>query len=232
MAQSKPEIKPLSKNKRQKIDSLMEKASAALASTEYFEAERCASEALTIAHLSHDYECMARILMPLQESRRQIRLAAIDTGEVIVLNDHARLEEVMGEGCVPGAGCYVLEPPLVGANGRNLRDLCKAEGVAAVVVVHEPQTELGRWPVVMIGPITVRTHVAPPTGGEITMEWLLGAGEQHGDSAIESALLPDDPADRVDALMDRLGTIVDHEQLMQTLERECKAASKAVAEAA
>ena len=232
MAQSKPPIKPLSQNKKQKIDSLMEKSSAALAETDYFQAERCAVEALTIAHLAHDYGQMSRILMPLQEARRQIRLAAIDTGEVIVLDDYTQLEELMGEGCVPGAGCYVLEPPLVGANGRNLRDLCRAEGVPSVVLVHEPETQLGRWPVVMIGPITVRTQIDPPAGGEITMDWLIGAGEQHGDAAIESAMLQDEPADRVDALMDRLGTIIDHEKLMQALERECRAASKAVAEAA
>ncbi len=232
MAQSKPVKKPLSKNKSKKIESLMEKASVALVETDYFEAALCANEALSIAHQAGDYEQMARILLPLQEARRQIRLAAIETGNVFVINEHTQLEPLIGEDAVPASGCYVLEPPLVGADGRNLRDRCKMLGIAAVVVVHEPVTQLGRWPVVMIGPITVRTQIEPPAGGEITMEWVIGAGEQHGDAAIESVVDIEDAVARVDALMDRFGTIGDHEQLMMTLETACKAASRVAVEAA
>ena len=106
------ETKPLSKNKSKKIESLMEKASEALASTEYFDAAQFAEEALRIAHGAGDYEQMARIVLPLQEARRQIRLAAFDTGNLVVLNEHTRLEECVGEHCTPEAGVYVIEPPL------------------------------------------------------------------------------------------------------------------------
>ena len=226
------EQKPLSKNKTKKIESLMEKASEALAKTEYFDAAKFADEALHIAHSAGDYEQMARIILPLQEARRQIRLNAIDSGNLFVINEHSQLEEFIGDHCTPKAGVYVIEPPLVGADGRNLRDRCRSEKIPSVVLVHEPLTQLRRWPIVMIGPVTVRTQVEPPIDGEITMEWVVGACEAHGDAAIESAMTEEDIVARVDALLDRVGTIIDHEKLMQALEEACREAMRAVAEAA
>ena len=63
-----------------KIDTLMETASAALASGDYFACEREASKALELAHAASDWDRMARICMPLEEARRQKRLEAADAG--------------------------------------------------------------------------------------------------------------------------------------------------------
>ena len=74
----------------------------------------------------------------------------------------------------------------------------------------------------MIGPVTVRTTVEPPDG-EPDMAWMLEASEALGDSALEMAS-GTTAEDRVDSLMDLLGTIGDHEKLIQALAEACREA--------
>ncbi|XHC25540.1 MAG: hypothetical protein ACFHWZ_04155 [Phycisphaerales bacterium] len=147
-------------SKSEKIDQLMEQASAALAKTEYFECERLALEALNTAFEAGDFERMARIVLPLQEARRQKRLEALECSTVIRLNEAD--QELLQEDEQVEAGCYLFEPLLVGADGRDLRERANQQGVPVLVVVREPRTSVGEWPIVMIGPQTVRTKVRPP----------------------------------------------------------------------
>ncbi len=209
----------MTKTTGRQIDGLMERASAALVETAYFKCERLCLEALQAAFRGKEYERMARICLPLQEARRQKRLAAVDTGRLV------RLAAAPAEGEVePEPGCYLIEPMLVGADGRDLRDRADAAEVPVLVVVREPRTQLGAWPIVMIGPITVRTTVAPPPNEEPTIEWMLAASEALGDEAI-SRIDPEDTAEeRVRDLIDFLGTCPEHEKLHQALEQACRAA--------
>lgn len=206
-----------------KIDTLMEKASRALAETDYFACERRCLEALRLAHGAEDYERMARILLPLQEARRQKRLAALDVGDVHVLSELPDEDELKIE-----PGCWLIEPPLVGADGRRLRERADREQIPVLVVVHEPMTQLRRWPIVMIGPVTVRAYVAPPE--EVTPEWMIEANEALGDEAIAEVDSELPAATRVDRLMDRLGAVPEHEKLHQALEAACHAALREAAE--
>lgn len=68
------------------LDRIMEQASAALAATDYHACERWCMEALSLARREGDFDTYARILLPLQESRRQRRQLAADAG-VIVLGE-------------------------------------------------------------------------------------------------------------------------------------------------
>lgn len=207
-----------------KIDALMELASSALVKTRYFEAERTCLEALTLARKAKDYERMARICMPLQESRRQKRLAALDAG-VVARVDHESLTPKVK------AGCYLFEPLLVAADARDLRDLADSEQVPVLVIAREPKTRLGQWPVAMIGPVTVRTRIAPPAKDKPDEAWMQAASEALGDEAIDSLEL-DRPAEHlVDQLLDRLATLPDHEKLHQRLEEACREAAIVEAEA-
>lgn len=203
-----------------RIDELMERASQALVATKYFECERLSIDALQMAHRAEDYERMSRVLLPLQEARRQKRLLAIDTKSL------TRLTVPLDETQVPTAGCYLIEPPLVGVDGRDLRERADAADIATFVVVREPLTRLGQWPVVMVGPVTVRTKVQPPANDKPTIEWLIGASEALGDQAIASIDAADDIYDRVDQLMECLLTLTDHEKLHQALSEACVLASK------
>jgi len=217
-------------SKSEKIDELMEQASAALAKTEYFECERLALEALNTAFEAGDFERMARIVLPLQEARRQKRLEALECSTVIRLNEAD--QELLQEDEQVEAGCYLFEPLLVGADGRDLRERANQQGVPVLVVVREPRTSVGEWPIVMIGPQTVRTKVRPPgrkDEDEVTVEWMQNASEALGDAAIMRVDTSRDASDQVGQLLDFLGTCPEHEKLHQALEAACRAAMKEAA---
>lgn len=215
--------------KSEKIDELMEQASGALAKTEYFDCERLALEALNLAFEDADFERMARIVLPLQEARRQKRLEALECSTVIRLNeaDQELLENEEIE-----AGCYLFEPLMVGADGRDLRERANQQGVPVLVVVREPRTSASEWPIVMIGPQTVRTKVSPPgrkDEDDVSIEWMQGASEALGDAAIMRVDTTRSAADQVGQLLDFLGTCPEHEKLHQALEAACRAALKEAA---
>lgn len=203
-----------------KIDRLMEKASEALEETRYFECERLCLDALEMAHGGEEYERMARIILPLQEARRQKRLAAVDAKKLFIL------EEPLAEGEALEPGCYLLQPPLVGADGRDLRERADREEVPVFVLVREPKTRAGLWPLVMIGPVTVRARVKPPKNeNRPDRAWFLAAGESLGDEAIAQVAPDLSVTQRVNELYDRLGTITEHEKLHQAMEEACRRAA-------
>jgi len=138
------------------IDTLMSQATVALVSRRYFECERLCVEALELAFRKGDFAQMARILMPLQESRRFKRHLAVDSGNVFVIDTQAPM---------PGdlkPGLYLIQPPRVGLDGRLLRETCDRSEIPAVIVVREPTTRLGQCPLVSLGPVTTRARVSPP----------------------------------------------------------------------
>jgi len=227
-----------------KIDALMEKASRELAAGDYFAAERSCVAALDKAFIAGDYDRMARIVLPLQEARRQKRDlaydAALTSGVYLVTGDVPT-----GRHLKPG--CYLVAPPRVGVDGRALREAADRKGVPVIVVVREPTTRDGLWPVVALGPVTIRAKVAPPrsagrsrkhaepkqTNGaavvfDVTQEplptpqWMLEANEALGDAAIESVPPDAAPEARVEAFMDRLRAHPDHEKLHQRLAEACR----------
>lgn len=238
-----------------KIDAMMEQASESLVQRRYFECEKLASEALRRAIAIMDYGRIARIVLPLQESRRQIRDLAVDTGNIV------RVDGDAPTGSAIKPGMYVLSPPRVGVDGRALREAAMQQHVPIVVLVREPATRAGLWPIVAVGPVTVRARIEPPASGKATTakttakgkkprgsaaeskakgsatgksgkepalsaEWILQAGEALGDAAI--ADLPPElvPQARVMALAERLEAVPDHEKLHQRLEEAAREAAR------
>ncbi len=229
------------------LNLLMERASGALADTSYFDAEALAARALQAARRARDYATMARIVLPLQEARRQIRQLACDQPGVRLI-DRARDLRVR-----PVPGCALICPPLLGIDALRFRDRARRARVPVMVLAREPMARSGphkgTWPVVAVGRrhagsllrggpsplITLRTYVPPPPGtfpaedsptrdrrsGSVEQAWFVAAQEALGDAAIAS-LRDDEPAAvRVDQLLDMLQALPDHEKLMQRLEREC-----------
>ncbi len=134
----------------------MEQASRLLVQRDYFETERVCLQALRRAMAINDFDRVARIVLPLQEARRQRREMAVDSGAVFLVEDGPAPERVL-------PGCYLFAPPRVGVEGRNLREVADKARVPVVVVVREPVTKDGLWPLVAVGGCTVRTKVTPPT---------------------------------------------------------------------
>lgn len=137
----------------------MDQASQALVRRDYFAAERLAHSALRKAHAARDYERMARIVLPLQEARRQKRDIAFDAaqrGSIYLIDADVPTGKKLVE------GCYLVAPPRVGADGRMMRESADRREVPAIITVREPTTRDGRWPLVALGPVTVRAKVDPP----------------------------------------------------------------------
>jgi hypothetical protein len=230
-----------------KVDSLMEQASLALVERRYFDAERLAADALARAFTVLDYERMSRIVLPLEEARRHKRDAAVEAGHIAVVT------EQVPTGRALRPGCYLVSPPRVGIDGRSLREAADKKKVPVIVVVREPTSRDGLWPVVALGPVTVRTKVPPPQNGTSGSEgpsrkvrkkvaagrgegesspapprppvqWFLRTCELLGDAAI-AGVDRAMPADfRVEYLFRRLEAHPDHEKLHQALGDACRAA--------
>lgn len=216
---------------------MMEEASRALVGWRYFECQRLCEDALGKAHSVRDYDRMARVLMPLQESRRLIRQLAVDAGSKKGGGHVTLVESSLPEKAIE-PGCYLVTPPRVGVDGRTLREGAAKREVPVMVLVREPTTRDGMWPLVAVGPVTVRTKVTPPGEGEWlekdvrpSVKWFERAAESLGDAAIIGAMEAvaaagggGSAAVAVDMLMDRLTTIPDHEKLHQRLQEACRAA--------
>lgn len=226
---------------QERIDALMEQGSKALVQRKYFLAERLCFEALGHAHQQADYERMARILLPLQEARRQKRDMAIDSGHVVVLD---------GQMPLPGEirpGLYLIQPPRVGLDGKLLREAADNAEIPIIIVVREPLTKTGLCPVVALGPVTTRARITPPDlveaedkttkgkkpvkkkpqlaqPGLPSVTWMLAANEALGDASIAEVDPTRPAAARVDELFLRLQGHADHEKLHQALMEACRAA--------
>ncbi len=214
------------------IDELMERACQHVAAAEYFDAERVCTRCLRGSRSNLDFERMARIVLPLQEARRQRRVAALDAGMVAVVRTRHDLPRPLA------AGCYLLKPPMIGRDGTSLRETLNRRGIPASVLTREPLTRMGKWPIVGVGPMVVRTQVEPPwpvardetspskdTDTRLPpLEWFARASEALGDVAIAALAPGDHPHYRVDDLLDFLEAHPEHEKLHQELERACRAA--------
>lgn len=209
--------------KKQRIDELMEKVGAAMARTAYFEAERLAVKALQMSRQDADFDAMARIILPLQEARRLRTQQAIDAGNVRVI------EEPITEEMHIEPGCYLIQPPLVGADARKLRLAALQREVPVAIVCREPKTKLGLWPIVAVGAgDTVRTRVKPPAKPAApAMSWFVSAMEAIGDEAIASIDPAMEPVRRLDAAIAKLDIIPEHEKLHQFIEKLCREAATA-----
>lgn len=205
----------------QAIDETMEKASQALATMDYFEADRLCSRALDRSWGLKDYERMARICLPLQEARRQIRQLAADARRVFVLSSQLPRSGPLEP------GCYLLEPPLLGIDGHTLRGVAHGKRVPALVLTREPLTRKGTWPIVAVGtgpttPISIRVYVQPLESLP-TPEWFLDVLEKLGDQAIAN-VKPGPAIFRVEDYLHALDALPEHEKLMQALEAACRLA--------
>lgn len=220
--------------KLKKLEDLESQARAALASRDWFAADAFAFEGVSLAYAMDEFGRMPSMLEILKEARGRRFRQAIETNTIVVVDEAQTRDEILelNDGDYLTPGCYLVQPPLVGADGRNMRDHYFALGVPSLFIVREPATRAGLWPIVMIGPITVRTRIEPPEGGEVTIEWLENAAYELGDAAIETVDPEALASVRVDQLLDRLGTVVLHDALIDTLAETCLIAQREADEAA
>ena len=207
--------------RHEKVDEIMERAEAALRRSQWFEAERLAHRAVELARAQEDFALLARVALPLQEARRQRVQEAVGTKKLFVLD--ADITEEMPI----KVGCYLVQPPAVGADARRLRLAALRREIPVAVICREPRSRLGQCPVVAIGQMTVRARIDPPKDWDKPdLKWFLGAMEELGDAAIQMLDTGMELDRQVDFLMAALDAVPDHEKLHQALAAVCKEAAK------
>jgi len=210
-----------------KIDGLLDKAQRELAGGRVFDAQTLAAQALEACFLELDYERMGRGVPVLAAARAQRREAALKAG---VAPDPG--PDLAAGGL--SAGCYLVRPPRVGVDGRALREAGDLAEVPVLVVVREPTTAQGLWPIVAIGPVTIRTRVDPPKGGGTRddlgvappVSWFRSAIDALTETALAQVRAEAAAAARVEHLYLRVQAHPDSDALHAALGEACAQAAR------
>jgi hypothetical protein len=209
--------------RHEKVDEMMERAEAALRRAQWFEAERIAIKALELARREEDFAAMSRIVLPLQEARRQRIQAALTAAKKKVRILDADITEEMP--LAPGV--YLIQPPTVGADARRLRLAALRREIPVAVMCREPRTQRGQCPVVAIGGMTVRARIdAPKEWDKPDFAWFVRAMEDLGDAAMEMLDTGIELDRQIDFLLNLLDSVPDHEKLHQLLAAKCAEAAR------
>jgi hypothetical protein len=198
-----------------RLDDIMERASRALAEMDYLACESLCLEALAQARDTRRYGHYARVLLPLQEARRQRRMIAAQ-GEV-------RLG-----GAEPGfdadrwlteqrAGCIVLTRPRTAKDARAFAQRARSDKRFIEVLFADNAPEKPKWTLRSYDGPEVVCEVDRPAPDQDPAQWFLHATEKLGDAALRSV----DGTLRGEALIldleSRLRVFPDHELLHQRL---------------
>jgi len=199
----------------------MEQADRALRGGGWFEAERLALKALNLARRVEDWDAMSRVTLPLQEARRLRLEKAFDAKSLKIVDTEVHDADAVAP------GCYLVQPPLVGADARRLRLAALRQEVCAAVLCREPLTKLGLCPLVAIGAVTIRARIRPPkVAKKPTLEWFIAGMESLGDAAMQALDSGLDLDRQIDVIMASLDSVPDHEKLHQLLGESCRRATK------
>ncbi len=209
---------------------VLEAARAMLAEGDVLSAERQCARALEAARRADDFQSMADLAAALWQARAaKIELARHAGPRAIV----ARIDDVP----TPIApGLYLMQPPMIGADGRTLQETADRRKAPAMVLSREPMTRKGKWPIVGVGTQVVRVLIDPPEPLErvekaITKDkgdvlpdatWFIGAAVALGDAALRAVDPEDPPQHRVDDLLDFLEAHPLHEALHTALIAACR----------
>ena len=225
------------------IDQLMRRASDELARMDYLACERTCRQALAAARLEGNFEDYARILLPLQEARRQRRLTAAEG--VIRLGSTSLEGEPPQWLATLGAGCIMLSHPHGAEHARALLALARERQLHLEVLWVDSPADDDRWTVRSFDGPDVRCEVdAPPRTwrdrwlkpgevlggqGEVELDpsgWFLAASESLGDTALEHGKAARDLPTRLARLEACLQVVTDHELLHQALAETARRAAR------
>jgi len=220
------------------IDSIMQAASEALARMDYLEAEALCLEALGRARQAGDWAYYGRILLPLQECRRQRRMIAAAAGVRLGTGD------IEADTCpwpaTGQAGCIVVTHPHTAETARSIEQTARQQRRYIEVLLADNPSSAEAWTLRSFAGPTVQCVVpAPdpswrdrwltPSADEAVKQpvgpadWFLDACEALGDAALASVQHPPGTEQRIAALEQCLEVVRDHEILHQQLGQAARA---------
>lgn len=199
------------------LDATMQAASEALVAMRYLEAERRCEQALDAAVKIEAWAYVARILLPLQEARRQRRMICADASVTLGTADRQRVVDWAAGG---GAtlGCLLVTLPCTIEDARAALAEVKREARYGEVLFAETHLAAGE-PVIVVSLAddAIRVEMPPPDRAVSAADWFLDACEALGDRAIAWVDAPLGTRRRFDALYGLLEAAPDHEKLHQRL---------------
>lgn len=220
------------------IDDLMETASQALAQLQYARCETLCLEALAHARLANDWVMAQRVLLPLQEARRQLRQAAIDGAAQLGVKEKATPLDAVVSGW--SAGVLVLTWPYTASDAAALELQLREAHRPIEVLFADNHAESESW--------TISTYVGPRVSVEVPApkpdwvgrpvqvlgmkpptpaHWFMKANEALGDAAIQSITSKPGTIEYFDDMGEALSAVGDHEILHQRLADAARALQEA-----
>lgn len=225
---------------------IMEAASEALARMDYLTCEAHCVEAIALARRQRQWDAIARILLPLQEARRQRRMVAADG--LIRLGTQSL--EGDAAACLPnlanaGGGCVVVTHPHDADAAARLALRARHERRFVEILFADNSPDDSAWHIrSFAGPAVAITMPAPPAawrdrdlppaeaktlrdGATTPGDWFLDAMDALGDAAIGAAGRDDteSPEADFDRLYACLEVVTDHEILHQRLAEQARRAA-------
>ena len=221
------------------LDSLMETASRALAEMDYARCESLCLQAFEQARSAGDWVMVQRVLLPLQEARRQKRQAATDG--LILLGtpeaDRASLTDLIADS---RCGCVVLTHPLTADDAAELDTAVRNRHRAIELLFADNPADAETWRITALRrPAVVAELTAPEpawvgewidplaTAPPTPAHWFMRASEALGDAALEAVTAPPGSEQRFDQLAEALASAGDHEILHQRLADAARALHEA-----
>ena len=195
------------------IDDIMELASQSLAQTDYFSCDVFCTQALADAHKQEDWANYARILLPLQEARRQRRMRAADGTIQLGTTD---LETSLNAWLMAiDHGCIAISHPHQVEDATALDKAARAQRRCVEVLFADNEPTQSSW--------TLRSLTGPPVNCSFPSppdppgDWFLDAGEVLGNAALRGGEAPLGDRHRIDQLEQMLQAVPHHEILLQQL---------------
>ena len=220
------------------LDDVMETASQALAELDYARCESLCVGALGKARDAADWVMYQRVLLPLQEARRQRRQAALD-GPILLgtpkqFDDHTQLLGDVQQGCV------VLTWPYTASDAAAVSQLLRDKQLPIEVLFADNASDAETWRVTSyagpglsidlpapksewVGQWTEASSLTPPTPAH----WFMQASEALGNAALAAIEAGPGTLDYLQALEQALACVDDHEILHQRLASAAKALHEA-----
>jgi hypothetical protein len=219
------------------LDQQMETASQALGDLDYARCESLCVDALHHARDLQDWVMYQRVLMPLQESRRQRRQAALD-GPIMLGTQSSealvQLVDAITQGCL-----VVTRPCTIGDFERAVESIHRSTRPIEMLFADNT-IDAARWTVTSTAGPDIRieldapqddwlgralspSSMTPPT----PTHWFMQASEALGDAALAAINAEPGSLAYLSALEDALACVDDHEILHQRLAAAAKALQEA-----
>jgi len=195
------------------LDELMERATAALTATRYLDAEALCLRALAAARAADDWAYYARIVLPLQEARRQRRMIA---AEGSVQLGTGAIGDLRAWAVEHAPACLVVTHPHTAGEAAGLVAAARDQQRYLEVLFANNPADQRWWTLRSIAGPAVTCEVDAP-GRPDDSDWFLDACEALGDAALATVTAPAGTPARVAALEAVLDAAGDHEIAHQRL---------------